>query len=428
MRVIVQYNTKQFRCESKALLFCASLEQSTHLVKPYPPMHLYFCHAVRRDFLLLPFGKWDLHAQAKVRLARAQKLKSMKHLLLIGIFYASCTWAVVQAQDQTFSQFYTQPQFLNPALVGSIQTSFRLAASYRDQWRGLVPKSFQTYATSLDLRWDLGLSGKAHQDAVAVGMFFYTDRVPTLDYVATQIVLSGAFHKSLDARNTQYLSLGIQGGIQQRNISYEDLTFQDQFNGTDGYTLSTSEDLPANNYAFSDFSVGLNYSMSQHSGLALYVGAAIHHITQPEVSFYVLGGDPGITYPSSKLYRKYTAHASMNLPLAERLDIVPRVLVARQGPHYEAAAGGSLRFGLSQFAPVALHLGAWAHVVGDVQTTATTNAMIWLVGMEYNNVLVGLSYDAWINALGTTRGPGVIELSISYLGEYENETVLCPKF
>ncbi len=351
----------------------------------------------------------------------------MKNRLFLIVAFSIGALAL-QAQDQTFSQFYTQPQFLNPALTGSMNSNFRVAANYRDQWRGLLEKPYQTYATSLDLRWNLGLRGKAHQDAVAVGMYFYTDRVPSLDFVATQIVLSGAFHKALDPRNSQFLSLGIQGGIQQRNISYEDLTFQDQFNGTDGYTLSTNENLPANNYHFSDFSVGLNYSMTRPGGLAVYAGVAMHHITQPEVSFYVLGGDPEIQFPSSKLYSKYTAHASISLPIADRLQLLPRALVARQGPHYEAAAGSSLRFGLSDYTPVALHLGAWAHAVRDVENTAKGNAIIWLAGMEYNNVLVGLSYDAWIQPLGNRRGPGAFELSISYLGEYENEVVLCPKF
>lgn len=345
------------------------------------------------------------------------------------LIVALCLSAIAtNAQDQTFSQFYTQPQFLNPALTGSLNSNFRVSAIYRDQWRGLLERPYQTYATSLDLRWNLGLRGKARQDAVAAGMFFYTDRMPSLDFVATQIVLSGAFHKALDPRNAQYLSLGIQGGIQQRNISYEDLTFQDQFNGTDGYILPTNENLPANNYHFSDFSVGLNYSLTQPNGLALYAGLAIHHVTQPEVSFYVLGGDPEIAFPSSKLYSKYTAHLSLSLPVADRLQLLPRALVARQGPHYEAAAGSSLRFGLSDFSPVALHVGAWAHVVGDATQAAQANAIVWLVGMEYNNVLVGLSYDAWIQPLGPRRSPGAFELSISYLGEYENEVVLCPKF
>ena len=52
-----------------------------------------------------------------------------------------------------------------------------------------------------------------------------------------------------------------------------------------------------------------------------------------------------------------------------------------------------------------------------------------MVGLEYENVLLGFSYDANIStftATGTRRN--AFEVSVAYLGEYENELVLCPKF
>lgn len=52
-----------------------------------------------------------------------------------------------------------------------------------------------------------------------------------------------------------------------------------------------------------------------------------------------------------------------------------------------------------------------------------------MVGIEYNNFLLGVSYDTKLNAVGTARDKrGAFEVSIAYLGEYENETILCPKF
>ena len=57
------------------------------------------------------------------------------------------------------------------------------------------------------------------------------------------------------------------------------------------------------------------------------------------------------------------------------------------------------------------------------------DAIVAMVGIEYNSFLLGISYDARMNALGTQRQRGgAIEISIAYLGEYEDEVVLCPKF
>jgi len=53
--------------------------------------------------------------------------------------------------------------------------------------------------------------------------------------------------------------------------------------------------------------------------------------------------------------------------------------------------------------------------------------LVTLVGFELNNVLFGLSYD--LN-LGETANFNrtTFEFSVAYLGEYEDELILCPKF
>jgi hypothetical protein len=57
------------------------------------------------------------------------------------------------------------------------------------------------------------------------------------------------------------------------------------------------------------------------------------------------------------------------------------------------------------------------------------DAVVGMIGLEYNNVLLGVSYDANFTDLSLNRqGQGALEISIAYLGEYENETVICPKF
>ena len=332
----------------------------------------------------------------------------------------------IQAQDPQFSQFYGSPLTLNPALTGAFDGSYRVGVIYRDQWRHVLENPFQTYSAAVDLRFGINQHRGKARDYAAIGLLFFADKVSGLDFNTNQISLNAAYHKTLNPRNTQYLSLGIQGAINQRNLNYEDIYFTDQYNGVDSYTDPTAEDLPANNFAFADFSVGLNYSYAPRQRTGLFLGLAMHHFLSPSVSFY----DPTVDQtPENKLFSKYSAQFSLQIPFGERIQFLPRALAAIQGPHFVANAGASFRFSLSNSGGLALHLGSWARPVWDENDAFRMDAVVGMVGLEYSNVLFGVSYDAYLTDLATTRqGQGALEISIAYLGNYENDTVICPKF
>lgn len=332
------------------------------------------------------------------------------------------------AQDQHFSQFYAAPLSLNPALTGTFDGRFRVSAIYRDQWSKVLDHPYRTFATSLDLRWPLGKRLSTANDAFAVGVQFFSDKAGTVDFSTTQIAISGAFHKVLDLAKTQFLSLGFQGGIAQRNINYENVTFEDQFDGVNGYVDPTAENLPENNFAFGDLSVGLNYTYSAPSRLALFAGFAVHHILEPSVSFYSRG-DEVDNFPSDKLHRKYSAQLSLRLPLADKVHILPRAIYSNQGPHTKFDAGANFRFVVNDLNGIALHLGGYLRQTNNVTDGFGPSEFVTLLGLEYSNVLFGLSYDFNLDDLANTRqGQRTFELSVAYLGNYEDEIVLCPKF
>ena len=51
-----------------------------------------------------------------------------------------------------------------------------------------------------------------------------------------------------------------------------------------------------------------------------------------------------------------------------------------------------------------------------------------VAGVLINSMLFGLSYDLNLGALQANQRQGAFELSVSYLGNYDNEKILCPKF
>lgn len=355
-------------------------------------------------------------------------MSTFKNLLSTCALAIFIPWNALHAQDQHFTQYYASPLTLNPALAGAFSGTFRMSLIYRDQWRSALENPYATYSAALDYRTGLKFKKKVLRDNIGVGVLFYNDRVPEVGFYHNQVNLVGAYHKSLNYRKNEFLTLGVQWGVNQRNINYDNLSFNDQFNGTDGYTLPGRENLPQNNFAFGDLAVGINYTLAPDKGVGLFAGAAMHHIMEPQISFYqfeeIIDGEK-----DNRLARKYTAHVGLKVPLGERVQFLPRALVYNQGPHLALNAGTNFRFLVSEISGAALHLGTWARPARDEQKTLRLDALILMTGFEFQNFLVGLSYDATVSYWTTAgRRTGAFELSIAYLGAFENETVLCPKF
>lgn len=344
----------------------------------------------------------------------------MKKFFLYSLFVFVLTQQLV-AQDQQFTQFFATPLTLNPGMTGAFEGRYRVGTIYRDQWRKVLDNPIRTFTVAGDLRFDAP-GKKVFDDKIGLGLMFFNDKVNVVDFSTTQIGLSLAYHKSLSADNRQYLSLGVQGGLTQRNVNYESLEFQDEFDGVNGYILPTGEVLPENNFSYTDFNVGLNYSVRFGRSGALFAGAAIHHVLEPTVSFYNNGG------PGEKLYRRLSAQLAASVPIGRsRTSFMPRVLFAQQGPHMQVNAGANLRTAVGKYGSTAFHIGAWVRPVRSDDAFGL-DAVVALVGVEFNNVLFGLSYDLNPRALSYGQRQGAFEISIAYLGEYENEEILCPKF
>lgn len=344
----------------------------------------------------------------------------LKKNIPVLIFSLFCTLTGF-AQDKHFTQFYASPLTLNPALTGAFDGKYRVGIIHRDQWQEVLEKPYVSFAAAADLRLNMRYSSK-FKDKIGLGLLFYRDKVGGIDFGTTHMAFSGSYQKALSQDKSQFLSLGIQAGLTQRNLNYELLTFQDQFNGIDGYTIPTAEGFPENNFSFGDFSTGLNYSFNR-GGFGLYIGGAIHHILQPNVSFYE---DPNI--PKNRLFRKYSVQLGSQIPVNERFMILPRLLVASQGPHFEANTGSNFRAIVNRNGDIALQLGAWVRPVLYEDDSFNLDALVLMAGFEYNGLLLGFSYDANIQDLSSVRARNAYEVSIIYIGEYENETILCPSW
>ena len=70
----------------------------------------------------------------------------MKKLIILFAFAISSSF--VEAQDPTFTQFFSNPIYLNPALAGSSGCP-RFAMNYRNEWPQLTG-NYVTYSAAYD--------------------------------------------------------------------------------------------------------------------------------------------------------------------------------------------------------------------------------------------------------------------------------------
>ncbi len=328
-------------------------------------------------------------------------------------------------QDVSFSQAYVSSSYLNPALTGLFNGFVRVSTQYREQGRGVLDNKFQTYAISSDIKYKFNTFNKFSEDILAVGLYFINDRVEVYDFNTNNIAISLAFHKALDYRTQQYIGGGFQMGIIQKNINREHLTFGDMYDNIDSYSFPTQEPIISNNFAVSDFSLGVYYTMSPTSKTKFGAGVAYQHFASPNLSFFRKNK---FIENESSLFSKITFHTSFDYKYASFTTIQPRIRLIKQGPFIDLEVGSNFRISSFDWDIAALHIGLSGHVIKDLDSYGV-GSLVPFVGFQYKNFMMGLSYDlSMTHVINTRNNLHTIEISFSYLGEQTNEGLVCPEF
>ena len=330
------------------------------------------------------------------------------------------------AQDKLFTQAFAHPVDINPSFSGSIEGRYRITMAYRDQWRSIIESPF----TTMGLYGDIKITNeKQSDDYFGAGFSLIADRTAIYNVNQNIISLYGSYHKALNADKHQYLSAGLNFGIAQRNMNYENIYFNDQFNGLDQYSLTTAEILPSNNFAFMDLGLGVSFmtALSDYSDLSL--GISVDHIPGSSISFYQHSLDQDIEYPDAKIYRKLTTYVSMELASNEYISILPRFIWQQEGPYQMISAAALVKFDITNYDDKAFHFGGGFRLNQTSTSSLKPTAVYILTAFELEGLLIGLSHDITTTSLGSlSPGRGAFELSISFTGLYENDETMCPTF
>ena len=351
---------------------------------------------------------------------------SMRQLNTLLFFLAVFSFTTLSAQDKLFTQAFAHPVDLNPAFAGAIDGRYRVTIAYRDQWRSIVESPYTTMGVYGDVKITLP---DQEDDFFGGGFSLISDRTAIFNVNQNSMSLYGSYHKALNRDLKQYLSGGLYIGIVQRNLNYEDIYFNDQFNGLDEYALGTAEILPANNFAFADIGAGITYSSSLGQYGGLNIGIAMDHLPGSSISFYNHSVVTDEEYPDAKIDRKLTAVLALELATNEYVSFMPRILWQQEGPHKMLAGTALVKFDISNYNSSALNLGGGMRFNQTRVDGFKPSSAYVMMAYEVSGLLIGLSHDIQMGGLGSVDpGKGAFEFSLSFTGHYENEDSMCPSF
>lgn len=348
---------------------------------------------------------------------------TIKSTILSALFlFCFCFYG--NAQDPYFAQFYTSPLQLSPAMIGVYNGQFRVVANYRDQWSSVLGNNpFRTMSASFDYR-----SNVNRNDYLAFGITAMRDEVDISKYVQQRGSAGLSYLKQLSGNryrsSNQYLVAGLQAGFGQHALDWSGLWFSQQYdNGNDvvDTSLDSGEAMGVQRTnAYLDVNAGLLWYAVFDENQSFYVGAALHHVNSPNVSF--------LGQADEVLHTRWTAHLGGELPLNDNLSVLPAAMVTHQNKSMNILAGMNFRYTNRDWREIAIRAGLWGQVsnqlegLGYVHTTFTA-----ILEMERWNF--GVSYDINSNITPATNSRGAFELSLIYTKpERRRVRVKCPNF
>jgi type IX secretion system PorP/SprF family membrane protein len=339
----------------------------------------------------------------------------MKRIALLVSFVALVKMQSL-AQDPHFSQFFSSPLTLNPALTGKFDGVFRAAGNYRDQWPA-ISKAFVTSTLSLDA--PMFTNRINPNDTWGVGLMAMTDRTANGILNSNYISISTAYHKGLDEDGLNQLGFGFQGTYASKRLDGSQLKFENELDLNGNWTLPSNEPVDGRsvNVNYFDFNAGVLYNGSTDGYNNFYLGASMYHINRPKESY--LGNGYYTLNP------RLTIHSGGYFKVGETTTLHLTALFSQQAGATETVIGGALAFNLNndqEENPANFYAGSWLRF---------NDAIIPYMGLEWSDFRFGATYDVNYSSLKVgSQSRGGIEISLIYIKKPPTgrKGIPCPKF
>ncbi len=295
--------------------------------------------------------------------------------IIVLLFLAVCLEA--QAQDPSFTQFYSNPIYLNPALAGSTGCP-RIVSNYRNQW----PQLTGNYITS-------AVAYDSYVKSISGGLGIIALHDMQGQATIQTSMIGGVYSYNLKVNRKFSIMVGARAAYFQKFLDWDKLTFGDMIDPRRGFIYQTG-DVPRGNgrRGFFDVSAG-----AVGFGKNYYFGIAAHHLNRPDESM-ILG--------TSRLPMRITGHAGAEIKLGQRgrytntTSILPNIIYQYQNGFQELNIGTYIKYG-------DFTVGAWYR---------NRDAFILLFGVNFEKFKLGYSYDLTVSKLGNGISGGSHEVSL----------------
>jgi type IX secretion system PorP/SprF family membrane protein len=279
-----------------------------------------------------------------------------------------------KAQDPHFSQYFSSPVSINPALTGKGVDDWRAIGTYRAQWWGGTIAPFTTTAVSLEKsfhstagksNWGLGLSMLS--DASNSGLL-------KNNYINASI----AYNIGLSGDGRTQLGIGMTGSFANRILDASKFTFQTQF-GSMGFQRSVSSGDPVNVLSanYFDMNIGAHLSSVQNKG-GYSLGFAAFHVSSPTQGVY-----NGSTY---KVPMRYNIQGSVFTRMASSDELHFSTLTDIQGNNTIFTLGALYKMHTKDETIESINIGIWNRFGDSFYPYAGIESKTWLFGISYDVV------------------------------------------
>lgn len=334
----------------------------------------------------------------------------MKRRNLAAIVLSLLATVSVMGQDPSFSQFFSSPLNINPALTAQSNSKWRFISNIRDQWIG--PASPYTTGTA---SFDMSIMEEKIPEGSTwgAGLMMMYDQAMRGALKSTYLSLNTSYNITLSEGDaTHRMGIGIGGIFANKRVDFSKLSFGEQFVGYGFDTnLPTGESALSNMKPYLSASVGLLYSVTTGNS-NFDIGAAGFHLNKPKQSV--------LEDPNQHLASRYVGHANFETYLNDQIILNTNAIYQRQENTSYVSFGGSLAYFLTgdpQDGVLSAGLWYWSK-----------NAFIPFVGLSYGNLQFGLSYDITVSKLSqAAEKPKSFEISMIIRGNGKPKGVIwCP--
>lgn len=304
---------------------------------------------------------------------RLRKGNMIKRLLGFCLA-ASCSSASL-AQDPQFSQFFSSPLTLNPALTGNFNGTTRMVGNIRSQ-NADYNNAYNTKTASVDFNL---LSNRIKQfDRLSMGVLFLSDQTGNKVLTNNHLGLSLSYMKALDEEQKRSLTIGFQAVYNNKRFNSANALLEDQI--TPGGIINISGDNILNN-GLSKTAVNVNagilYQYAPTSEHLYYIGGALFNILQTQKGF----GNNTTAVPLRK-----TIHGGMLSPVGYAGTFHASFHFQQQKGFNQLLIGAAYSHYIKDIlgAYVELYAGAWYR---------SDQSLIPYIGVEWNYWRLGYTND-----------------------------------